>query len=161
MGWRRKKGQLTEASQFFVMSYSALCHIRNDEISACEWRVQPLMNICPSSDLIGQAGTWWQWAPAVKLCWNLAGQLTWASTAGICVWAGLAQLGFVVELLWAWLSLQNEEFCYGWYTWAFVVSWLWKNKHRSHKFCWEKYSWEVSNLYFPWVGDISIYFAKK
>ena len=106
-----------------------------------------------SSDLIGQIGTWWQWAPAIKLCWNLAGQLTWAPAAEICVWAGLAQLDFVVELLWAWLSLQNEEFWHGWYTWAFVVSWLWKNKHSSHKFCWEKYSWEMSNLYFSWARN--------
>ena len=35
------------------------------------------------------------------------------SAAGFCVWAGLVQLGFVIKLSWAWLSLQNEEFCHG------------------------------------------------
>ena len=44
------------------------------------------------------------------------------STAGFCVWAGLVQLGFVIKLSWAWLSLQNEEFCHGRYSWDFVVS---------------------------------------
>ena len=39
MGWRRKKGQLAEASQLFVTSVSALCHIRDDGISACGGRV--------------------------------------------------------------------------------------------------------------------------
>ena len=39
MSWRRKKGQLAEASQLSVTSPSALCHIRNDEISACKGRV--------------------------------------------------------------------------------------------------------------------------
>ena len=39
MGWRRKKGQLAEASQLSIMSPLALCHMRNDRISTCEGRV--------------------------------------------------------------------------------------------------------------------------
>ena len=39
MGWRRKKGQLAEASQLSVTLVLALCHIRDDEISACGGRV--------------------------------------------------------------------------------------------------------------------------
>ena len=39
MGWRRKKGQLVETSQLSVTSPSALCHMRNDGITACEGRV--------------------------------------------------------------------------------------------------------------------------
>ena len=39
MGWRRKKGQLAETSQLSVTSLLALCHLRNDEILACEGRV--------------------------------------------------------------------------------------------------------------------------
>ena len=39
MGWRRKKGQLAEASLLSVTSLSALCHLRNDGISAYEGRV--------------------------------------------------------------------------------------------------------------------------
>ena len=42
LGWRRKKEQLAEASQLSVTSVSTLCHMRNDGISACEGRVQPL-----------------------------------------------------------------------------------------------------------------------
>ena len=71
------------------------------------------------------------------------------SASGFCVWAGLVQLCFVVELLWAWLSLQNEEFCHRRYSWDFVVNWLWKNRHSSHKFCERDIFWEMSNLYFP------------
>ena len=47
MDWRRKKGQLVEASQLSVTSPSALCHMRNDGILACEGRVYPLMDTCP------------------------------------------------------------------------------------------------------------------
>ena len=36
MGWKRKKGQLAEASQLSITSPSVLCHMRNDGISACE-----------------------------------------------------------------------------------------------------------------------------
>ena len=39
MGWRRKKGQLAEASQLSVTSLSVLCHMRNYGILACEGRV--------------------------------------------------------------------------------------------------------------------------
>ena len=39
MGWRKKKGQLVEASQLSVTSPSALCHMRNDGILACEERI--------------------------------------------------------------------------------------------------------------------------
>ena len=46
MGWRREKGQLVETSQLFVPSVSALCHIRDDGISACEGRIQPLRDTC-------------------------------------------------------------------------------------------------------------------
>ena len=47
LGWRRKKGQLAETSQLSVTSLSTLCHMRNDKISACEVRVQLLMDTCP------------------------------------------------------------------------------------------------------------------
>ena len=47
MGWRRKKGQLVETSQLSVTSPSALCHMRNDGILACEGRVYPLMDTYP------------------------------------------------------------------------------------------------------------------
>ena len=36
MGWKRKKGQLAEASQLSVTSLSALCHMKNDRLSTCE-----------------------------------------------------------------------------------------------------------------------------
>ena len=39
MGWRRKKGQLVETSQLSVTSPSALCHMRNDGITAYKGRV--------------------------------------------------------------------------------------------------------------------------
>ena len=67
--------------------------------------------------------------------WNLAGQFTWSPAAGIYVWAGLIQLDFVVKLPWAWLSLQNELFCHGWYSWAFIkrcISWG-MNNYISHE----------------------------
>ena len=47
MGWRRKKGQLAESSQLSVTSPSALCHMRNDGITACEGRIQSLSDTCP------------------------------------------------------------------------------------------------------------------
>ena len=120
MDWRRKKGQLAEALLAFChVAFNFMSHEKWYNFSLWRTGLTPNGHVS-SSDLIGQVGTWWEWAPAVKLCWNLVGQLTWASAARICVWAGLAQLGFVVELLWACLSLQNEEFCHRWYTWAFI-----------------------------------------
>ena len=39
MGWKRKKGQLAEASQLSVTLALALCHMKNDGISVCGGRV--------------------------------------------------------------------------------------------------------------------------
>ena len=154
LGWRRKKGQLAEASQLSVTLVSAFCPMRNDGISACEWRIQPLMDTCPLLVWLDKLGPDRKGLQLVSCYWNLAGQFTCRPTTGICVWAGLIQSGFVVKLPWAWLFLQNEEFCHGWYSWAFVVSWLWKNRHSPHTFCERNIFWEMSNLYFPWARDL-------
>ena len=68
MSWRRKKLQLAEAFPTFptfVTSPSALCHFRDDGISACGGRIHPLVDTCLSSDLIRHVGTWWEGAPTV------------------------------------------------------------------------------------------------
>ena len=134
MSWRRKEGQLAEDFPALYYVTSALCHMRNDENELSKEGFNPCWTrVLFLSDR--SSWNWWWWAPVVRLHWNLTGQLTCASAVGIFMWVGLAQLGLVVELLWACPSLQDEQFCLGWYAWAFVVSWLWKNKHSSHKFC--------------------------
>jgi len=106
IGWRRKEIQLAEASQFFVMSPQLYV----------KWEMMKMnlgrKGLTPTKHMSlfwfdWTSWNWWWWAPAVRLCWDLTGQLTWASAAGICIWVGLAQLDFVVELIWAWSSLQK------------------------------------------------------
>ena len=118
LGWRRKKGQLAETFQLSITSISTLWEMMEFRLvkeGFYPWGTHVLF--WPNLDKLGLDGKGLQ---LFNCCWNLAGQLTWPSAVGIHVWDGPTQLGFVVELLRAWLSLQNEKFCHGWYSWAFI-----------------------------------------
>ena len=89
MGWRRKEIQLAETSQLFVMSPQLYV----------TWEIMEFILVRKGLTPVGHVSlfwfdwtscNWWWCAPAIRLCWSLTGQLTWASAVGICVRARLA-----------------------------------------------------------------------
>ena len=132
MGWRRKKGHLVETSQFFVASLLALCHMRNDGISACEgrvylwWTCALFWSYWTSLDLMGMGSSClvvlkfgWS-AHVISSCWDLC--MGWLGSAGLCSWASL---GLVIPTKWRVLS------------WVIYMGFC--------KFCNRGISWEMSS----------------